>query len=125
MATITITTTFGALPSVPAGMQDDWFNGLSLAAQGKIKSQWDAHVGSSDLWHKNVATLSHAAYRFYPDANFSSRKGRNRGTILGLQLKKLDNAFEKAKANHDAEFANSGANYIAAVNAKAGNWSAN
>src|SRR5262249_12238005 len=124
MASITITTTFGANPPVPAGMQDDWFNALSLAAQGRIKAQWDAIAGTADLWHKNVATISHAGYRFYPDANFSSRNGRNRSTILGLQLKKLDNAFEKAKANHDAEFANSEANYIAAVNAKAGNWSA-
>lgn len=110
---------------MPAELQDTWFNGLTLAAQGKIKTRWDAVVGTSDLWHNNVATISNAAYKSYPNPAFVSKRGRSVSTIVGIQLKKLDKAFTKAKANHDDQFANAGSKYISEVNAKAGNWTAN
>lgn len=124
MATITITSTFPAVTALPTGLQDDWFNGLSLAAQGKILARWNAICGTSDLWNSNVAQISHLGYQSFPSASFVSKRGRNKSHIVAVQLRKLTNAFQKAKDNHDAVFANSGSQYITDVQNKAAAWAA-
>jgi hypothetical protein len=105
-------------------MQDDWFNGLSLAAQGKILARWNAVAGTADLWANNVAQISHLGYKSYPNPAFASKRGRSSTQIVAVQLRKLTNAFTKAKENHDAVFANAGSQYITDINNKAGAWAA-
>ncbi len=72
-----------------------------------------------------MATFSGKAYKAYPDRAFVSRRGRNYSVITGLQQKKLQKAFSKAKASFDAMFANNGAEFVTRVQNKAGHYSAN
>src|SRR5262245_2368783 len=98
MSALVLTTTVATLPPVPAGMQDDWFNGLTLAAAGKMATRWNAVVGTETNWAKAVATPSSANYKPSLKEDYISVRQRSRDIIVGLQQKKLADSFTKAKA---------------------------
>ena len=122
MAVLDIVSVVNAGAAVPQDLQDQWFNGLTLAAAGKIPLRWNAIVGSDTLWAKNVAVPSGKAYQPFPDAAFVSKRGRDKTMITGLQQAKLAASQLKAKTAYDLMFANGGANFTQRVNDKAGNY---
>jgi hypothetical protein len=119
MATISITTDKTPDPAVDRQIQDNWFNGLTLAAQGKIQGNWNKIVGSNALWEANVATVSHLGYQSFPSPTFVSKKGRKKKQIVNRQLRKLTNVAASAKTAFDLAMTNNGADYIVKVNNKA------
>ncbi len=125
MATLTITSVVPGTQVVPQDIQDQWFNGLSLAATGKIKTRWDAIAGDEAKWTNNVATPSGKAFKPVIATGYVSRRGRTKEVIDGLQLKKLQGSQVKAKTNHDLMFADNGALFIQRVNNKASHFTAN
>jgi len=104
-------------------MQDDWFNGVTLAAAGKIVTRWDAVIKNDTAWGVAVATPSSANYKPSLAAGYISKRNRPRAIIVGLQEKKLAESFTKASTNFHDMFANSAEKYNARVLAKAGNFS--
>lgn len=125
MSSIDYSTNLIPAPSVAAELETAWANGLNAAAVNKIKTRWDAIVGSSDKWQKNVANPSNANWKSFVNPEFNSRSGRSAEIIKGVQLKKLNLAYTKAQTAHDDQFASSAAKFTAAVSAKKANWTNN
>jgi hypothetical protein len=125
MSTLDYSTNLVSAPSVASDLETAWENGLNAAAVNKIKQRWDAIVGSSDLWQKNVANPSNANWKSFVNPDFNSRSGRSADVIKGVQLKKLNLAYLKAQAAHDDQFASGAAKFTEAVTAKKANWTNN
>src|SRR2546427_11468469 len=116
MAVLDIVSVVNAGAAVPQDLQDQWFNGLTLAAAGKIPLRWNAIVGSDTLWAKNVAVPSGKAYQPFPDAAFVSKRGRDKTMITGLQQAGGGGGGGGGGGAHDLMFANGGANFTQRVN---------
>jgi hypothetical protein len=125
MSTFDFVSNIAAAGAVAAQLETDWVAGLTTAAVTKIKSRWDAIVGTDVLWTKNVADPSNANWKAFVNPDFSSKSGRSSDMIKSLQRKKLNSSFTKAKAAHDDQFDGGGTKFILAVNTKKANWTAN
>jgi hypothetical protein len=125
MSTFDFVSNIAAAGAVASQLEDDWVAGLTTAAVTKIKSRWDAIVGTDVLWTKNVADPSNANWKPFVNPDFSSKSGRSADIIKSLQRKKLNSSFTKAKAAHDDKFASAGTKFIDAVVLKKANWTAN
>ncbi len=125
MSTFDMTSNLAPAAGVASQLEAAWESGLNAAAVLKIKPRWDAIVGTAPLWTANVADRSNRQWKDFPNPQFESKSGRSPAMIIGLQLKKLNASFDKAKAAHDAQFDAGAALFQAAVTGKRANWTNN
>jgi hypothetical protein len=125
MSTFDFVSQIAPATAVSLELQNAWTSGLIGAATTKIAPRWNAIVGTAALWTKNVSDPSNRQWKGMVNPRFTSRSGRSAAIIIGLQRKKLDAAFTKAKTAYDKVFANGAAEFTTAVGDKATNWTQN